>query len=414
MNTDMPQTSFKGVPLNAVYLNRTGYAVYPSCQREKVWKDIQKQKLIDSILRGLPIPPITVMMGAETLNGEVYWVVDGQQRLETVLEFMDGKFVTGTNTRSGARLTDEPGISFMEQGKTYHELSPQFKWRFDNYELQFCRVLNIDPKWTGLLYRRMNIQVKLTYAETLWSYDGKAKKVLNAILNHPFWTTIYTGNKKRKQPFQAAIMFTMMEVMETFANMTSPRLLDVAAGSKDTEIDDELIERVYRNLTYLCYLFEGVEINNLRGIIPMYQSVLLLEEYKVNFARLESGCLSRWFMELLEEIADQENAYARQGDIFTKMTRVNVQMQFWNEHLPIILDLSKAVIKDSKRTFTRMDKIRAWNRQSGKCPHCGKPIRPSDVAHHIEQHDNGGSTNGDNCQIVHAKCHTEIHTVKLI
>lgn len=58
--------------------------VHPEFQRVFRWSSTQKTKLIESILLGIPMPPIFV---AQQKNG-VWDVVDGQQRLSTILQFV--------------------------------------------------------------------------------------------------------------------------------------------------------------------------------------------------------------------------------------------------------------------------------------------------------------------------------------
>ena len=58
--------------------------VHPEFQRVFRWTDRQKTRLIESILLGIPIPPIFV---AQREDG-VWDVIDGQQRLSTILQFM--------------------------------------------------------------------------------------------------------------------------------------------------------------------------------------------------------------------------------------------------------------------------------------------------------------------------------------
>lgn len=59
--------------------------VHPEFQRFFRWDEEQKTKLIESILLGIPIPPIFV---SQKLDGK--WdVIDGQQRLSTILQFVN-------------------------------------------------------------------------------------------------------------------------------------------------------------------------------------------------------------------------------------------------------------------------------------------------------------------------------------
>ncbi len=71
----------------------------PPFQRRPVWSDEEKAFLIDSILRGYPVPEIYVQ---SSTNGPAvhYAVVDGQQRLRACLEYLaDGYPVTFDTAR---------------------------------------------------------------------------------------------------------------------------------------------------------------------------------------------------------------------------------------------------------------------------------------------------------------------------
>ena len=57
--------------------------INPSFQRLFRWSDSQKTRFIESLLLGIPIPPIFVVQGEKG----VWELIDGLQRLSTVLEF---------------------------------------------------------------------------------------------------------------------------------------------------------------------------------------------------------------------------------------------------------------------------------------------------------------------------------------
>lgn len=65
--------------------------INPSFQRLFRWTDSQKTRFIESLLLGIPIPPIFVVQGE---NG-IWELIDGLQRLSTVLEFAG--FLRGEN-----------------------------------------------------------------------------------------------------------------------------------------------------------------------------------------------------------------------------------------------------------------------------------------------------------------------------
>ena len=67
----------------------------PTYQRNIVWKMDKKVSFIESLYMGIIIPPIYVVEipGENLLKGASYEVVDGKQRLSTIMEFIQNKFV---------------------------------------------------------------------------------------------------------------------------------------------------------------------------------------------------------------------------------------------------------------------------------------------------------------------------------
>lgn len=63
----------------------------PSFQRRGVWTRAAKSYLIDTIIRGRPMPKVLITQEL-TNQKTVRTVVDGQQRLRTILEFISGAF----------------------------------------------------------------------------------------------------------------------------------------------------------------------------------------------------------------------------------------------------------------------------------------------------------------------------------
>jgi hypothetical protein len=75
--------------------------IHPEFQRIFRWTPEQKSRLIESILLGIPIPPIFVSQRADG----VWDVIDGVQRLSTVLEFLGEYRDEDRNLLSPAVLT---------------------------------------------------------------------------------------------------------------------------------------------------------------------------------------------------------------------------------------------------------------------------------------------------------------------
>ena len=62
--------------------------IRPEYQRRLRWSTIQKSKLIESLLLNIPVPPIFLYES----DAARYEVMDGQQRLNAVREFLAGDF----------------------------------------------------------------------------------------------------------------------------------------------------------------------------------------------------------------------------------------------------------------------------------------------------------------------------------
>ncbi len=70
----------------------------PLFQRRDAWNDKEKSKLIESLMLGIPVPPIVLAERKEKKNS--YIVIDGKQRLLTI-----GRFYAGKSDNSDGDLT---------------------------------------------------------------------------------------------------------------------------------------------------------------------------------------------------------------------------------------------------------------------------------------------------------------------
>ena len=74
----------------------TGKGIY-------IWKIKDEQLLIDSILKGIPIPKFYLTEEYSVKKGaSIHYVVDGQQRLRAIYKFLNNKFsIAFKNTSLG-------------------------------------------------------------------------------------------------------------------------------------------------------------------------------------------------------------------------------------------------------------------------------------------------------------------------
>ncbi len=73
-------------------LNRNGQLdLDPPYQRKSVWTGKDRQFFLDTIFRDYPSPAIFLHKTMEANGSSTYHVVDGKQRLETILRFINNK-----------------------------------------------------------------------------------------------------------------------------------------------------------------------------------------------------------------------------------------------------------------------------------------------------------------------------------
>lgn len=72
----------------------------PKFQRRGVWKPAARSFFIDTLLRGFPVPPLHIRMTAGTDGRARREVIDGQQRLRTLFDFMQGKLTISRSLHS--------------------------------------------------------------------------------------------------------------------------------------------------------------------------------------------------------------------------------------------------------------------------------------------------------------------------
>lgn len=83
-------------------------------QRNLVWREVHKKDFIETILQGYPFPQMFFSRGKIDIEkmSSTSCIVDGQQRTNAILEYVDNKFAVGG--RSFKDLTDDEKSSFLK------------------------------------------------------------------------------------------------------------------------------------------------------------------------------------------------------------------------------------------------------------------------------------------------------------
>ena len=127
----------------------------PEFQRRSVWSEKAKSYLIDTIIRGKPIPKIIItqkLVGRKNIR----IVVDGQQRLNAILNFIDGNFkVSRAHNREYA-------------GYVFDSLPDDIKNDFYKYEIGVDLLYDVPYQDLLDIFARINTYtVKLNKQEAL-------------------------------------------------------------------------------------------------------------------------------------------------------------------------------------------------------------------------------------------------------
>lgn len=138
----------------------------PDFQRGQVWHDSKKKRLVDTILRQWYIPAIHLVVNDDLDSEEV---LDGQQRLRAILEFMnDGFCVDG-------RIEPHDETIASLHGLTFSNLPPSVRSRFRRFTINTVRLRDYSIEEPGELFFRLNQLTALTAAEQRNALIGETR-----------------------------------------------------------------------------------------------------------------------------------------------------------------------------------------------------------------------------------------------
>lgn len=140
----------------------------PEYQRKAVWPERAKVSLMETILLGYPIPEIYLSYETSPDGEQIASVVDGQQRLTSLLDFLKNKFPLDG-------LEDET-LSQKFEGKFFKELPDDVRKEFFQYRFPIRRLSNLADEFVRAVFARVN-RVNMVLTE---------QELRNALLPGPF------------------------------------------------------------------------------------------------------------------------------------------------------------------------------------------------------------------------------------
>ena len=235
----------------------------PEFQRNSVWPRAAKAYLIDTILNEKPIPILFFQRSLSAQTGRnVYAVIDGQQRLRAIFEFLDDRF----------RLTESPNRAFYK--KKFSELPVELQSRLLNYDLVIEELSNYSEGDIRDMFVRMNkYVVKLSGQELRHAREkGAFKNFALEIGSIPFW--------KKNRVF-SDLQLNRMRAIEFAAELT----ILLVEGPQDKKTSVDLYYQQYRDrfsyaqsvrsklelyLTWISRTFPDLQAHRYRKPVDLY------------------------------------------------------------------------------------------------------------------------------------------------
>jgi hypothetical protein len=196
----------------------------PKFQRREVWSDKARSYLVDTIIRGKPIPKIYMR---QDINPETRRttreIVDGQQRLHTVLSF----------TKDGFKISKAHHEEFG--GKYFSGLDKQTQRDILKYEFVVDLLQDMPDNDVYDVFARIN-----TYAEKL-----KPQELRNALWFGEFKSSVYLLSNEFLTFLEGNKVFSSKQILRMAeAEFISELLIAIQEGIREKQ--KSLIDNAYK------------------------------------------------------------------------------------------------------------------------------------------------------------------------
>jgi hypothetical protein len=163
----------------------------PPFQRKPVWSAKQRCALIESILIDVPIPEIYVQVSQGEDGTEEFGVVDGQQRLRTILQFVGIESEAdqdGGDNHNGFSLDDLPPQS-THLGKTFDDVKGDARKNFFSYEICVRFLYTENQREVEDVFKRLNKFLLPLKPQELRNatYHGAFPKLSETLADNEYW-----------------------------------------------------------------------------------------------------------------------------------------------------------------------------------------------------------------------------------
>ena len=408
----------------------------PEYQRGIVWSEIQKQKLIDSVLRGYPLPLIYLYYTNKTIagmNNEGFEVIDGQQRIRSLFEFSEGAFKLLDPKKDAKRakfpafIRDQP---CEWAGCDIHNLPHELKEQLYSTQLAVAKIASGNSNEVRDIFVRLQSGLPLNHQETRDAWPGDfteyvlrigGKPELPRYPGHDYFTKVLKmqplGDRGKTRQLAAQIAMLVFKRRET------GKIVDIDAGSlndyyyENLGFESGLAEpkRFIAIIDKMVHLLQGRKGPKLRGHDAIHLILLadsLWDDYLPDWMDRLPTALDKFVGNLAEDKKRREYEPGPYWIRYGQWTRassdtsrsISARHQFYVEEMSKLLQPLK--LKDPQRIYGELDRTIIYTRQKGTCAVCAGQLAWDDCEiHHVQEHSKGGATDLKNGAAVHKKCH---------
>lgn len=315
--------------------NNNQLELNPKFQRRSVWTDTARSFLMDTIVRGKPIPKVFIRQKINVQTRQsVREVVDGQQRLKTILSYLRDGFVISKKHNS-----TYGGYYFSQLG----EVDENIQTSILNYEISADLLVNMpDPEVLDIFSRLNSYSVILNEQEKINANHFGPFKTLADRLAHNF-NAFWLDNKILKEAeilrmsdvtLVADLLIAMIEGIKSKKQIKTY----YTQFEKDFNQDVEILEN---NFSATIAIIQGIFANELKNSelrrIHLFYT-LFTGIYHLNFG--------------IPHIAKQQmpitpNDYARVANRLETINSI-----FETEQVGILSEVEARFLEDSRRATT--------------------------------------------------------------
>ena len=316
--------------------------IRPPYQREFIYKDKQRDAVIDTITKDFPL---NVMYWAVREDGN-YEVIDGQQRTISVCQFVDGDFAF--NNRYFHNLqTDE-----REQILNY-KLMVYLCSGTDSEKLEWFKTINIAGE------KLTDQELRNAVYHGSWVSDAKRYFSKNGCPAYGLGSDYLNGSPIRQDYLETTIKWKSIDAIESYMakNQNEP------------------------NANELWLYFQNV-INWVKTIFPKYRREMKGIDWGFIYNEFKDQKFdTKKLEEKISQLMEDEDVESKKGIYLYVLTGKE-------KHLNI-------------RAFSPNQKREAYEKQKGICPICREHFEIEEMeGDHITPWHEGGKTTAENCQML--------------